>query len=426
MEGILLFAGGITVVVVALWFWGEVVRPWRQLQRLIVDLAEGRKPSGFVGRGAWGLQETIGQLERVAAKLEGISSREEIERVNLQAILASLTEGVLVINAEGRIVLANEEFLRMFAFVEAPEGRTVMEATRLVEVDRAVEEINLGGTTQNLEVQVAGIDGGQGQTLAVNLAPIVEGDRQRSGVVVVFHDLSKMRRLEMVRQEFVTNLSHELRTPLSIVAGYLETLQDPAVLKGGEGKKIWSVLQRNCERLTLLVGDLLELSRIESGQMELNLVARPPREILEEVQEDWQRAFTAKRVKLKLDCAGGLPAVQTDILRVGQIFSNLMENALRFAPAGSQVTLSARQGESGREVEFGVRDEGEGIPADKTDRIFERFFRVDGGRVREKGGTGLGLSIVKHLVQIHGGKVWAKSGLEQGTQITLTLPCRGG
>ena len=147
---------------------------------------------------------------------------------------------------------------------------------------------------------------------------------------------------------------------------------------------------------------------------------------MEEVQEDWQRAFTAKRVKLKLDCAGGLPAVQTDILRVGQIFSNLMENALRFAPAGSQVTLSARQGESGREVEFGVRDEGEGIPADKTDRIFERFFRVDGGRVREKGGTGLGLSIVKHLVQIHGGKVWAKSGLEQGTQITLTLPCRGG
>ena len=424
MEGILLFAGGITVVVVALWFWGEVVRPWRQLQRLIVDLAEGRKPSGFVGRGAWGLQETIGQLERVAAKLEGISSREEIERVNLQAILASLTEGVLVINAEGRIVLANEEFLRMFAFVEAPEGRTVMEATRLVEVDRAVEEINEVGGMRGLEVQVPGSESRQAQTIAVNMAAIVEGNQERSGVVVVFHDLSKLRRLEVVRQEFVTNLSHELRTPLSILAGYLETLEDPNQLKGSEGKKIWAVLQRNCERLTLLVGDLLELSRMDSGQLELKKIARSPKEILQEVQEDWRRAFASKKVKLQLECPEKLPAVQVDSLRMGQIFSNLMENALRFAPEGSEVKLTGKLGEAGGEIEFTVEDEGEGIPEDKIDRVFERFFRVDGGRVREKGGTGLGLSIVKHLVQLHEGRVWAKSRAGEGTQIILTLPCR--
>jgi signal transduction histidine kinase len=176
--------------------------------------------------------------------------------------------------------------------------------------------------------------------------------------------------------------------------------------------------------LTLLVGDLLELSRIESGQMELNLVARGPREILQEVQDDWERAFVAKKVKLKLDCPAGLPAVLGDLLRVGQVFSNLMENALRFAPAGSEVKLSARHLEAGGEIEFVVQDQGEGIPADKIDRIFERFFRVDGGRVREKGGTGLGLSIVKHLIQLHGGRVWAKSRAGEGTQIILTLPCR--
>jgi len=363
-------------------------------------------------------------LERVSEKLEGIISREESERVNLQAILGSLTEGVLVIDEEGKIVLANEELLRMFSLEEVPRGRTVMEATRLIEVGRGVDEINEGGGTQNIEVQVPGIEGGQAQTFAVNLAPIVEGNQKRSGVVVVFHDLSKIRRLEMVRQEFVTNLSHELRTPLSILAGYLETLENPAVLKGGEGKKIWSVLQRNCERLTLLVGDLLELSRIESGQMELNLVARGPREILQEVTDDWERAFGAKKVKLKLECLPGLPAVLGDLLRVGQIFSNLMENALRFAPAGSEVKLSARHLEAGGEIEFTVQDQGEGIPADKIDRIFERFFRVDGGRVREKGGTGLGLSIVKHLIQLHGGRVWAKSRPGEGTEIILTLPCK--
>jgi two-component system phosphate regulon sensor histidine kinase PhoR len=226
----------------------------------------------------------------------------------------------------------------------------------------------------------------------------------------------------MVRQEFVTNLSHELRTPLSILAGYLETLEDPKMLKGEEGKKIWAVLQRNCERLTLLVGDLLELSRIESGRLELKLVSRAPREILEEVQEDWRRAFDAKKVKLRLDCPSGLRAVHADSLRLGQIFSNLMENALRFAPIGSEVVLATRLGDSDLEIEFSIRDEGEGIPTDKIDRIFERFFRVDGGRVREKGGTGVGLSIVKHLIQLHGGRVWAKSGLGKGTEIILTLP----
>ena len=369
------------------------------------------------------MEESIGQLERVATRLEGVTSQGESERVNLQAILGSLTEGVLVSDREGKIVLANGQFLRMFDLEDLPSGRTVMEATRLVEVDRAVEEINEVGGVRGLEVQVPGNESRQAQTFAVNMAAIVEGDQERSGVVVVFHDLSKLRRLEVVRQEFVTNLSHELRTPLSILAGYLETLEDPSQLKGSEGKKIWAVLQRNCERLTLLVGDLLELSKMDSGQLELRKMARPPMEILQEVQEDWRRAFASKKVKLELECPEKLPAVQVDSLRMGQIFSNLMENALRFAPEGSVVKLTGKLGEAGREIEFTVEDEGEGIPEDKVDRVFERFFRVDGGRVREKGGTGLGLSIVKHLVQLHEGRVWAKSRAGEGTQIILTLPC---
>jgi signal transduction histidine kinase len=175
--------------------------------------------------------------------------------------------------------------------------------------------------------------------------------------------------------------------------------------------------------LTLLVGDLLELSRMDSGQLELKKIARSPKEILQEVHEDWQRAFASKKVKLKLECPEKLTAVQVDSLRMGQIFSNLMENALRFAPEGSEVKLTGKQGEAG-EVEFTVEDEGEGIPEDKIDRVFERFFRVDGGRVREKGGTGLGLSIVKHLVQLHEGRVWAKNGLQKGTRIILNFPSK--
>jgi two-component system, OmpR family, phosphate regulon sensor histidine kinase PhoR len=403
------------------WFVTEVFRPLRQLQRLISDLAEGKRPTGFVARGGWGLRKSIIHLEQVSKQLEGISSLEEEKRFSLQAILGSLNEGVLVGDLDGKITLANQEFLRMFTLDAIPRGWTVMEATRLVELDRVVGEVNRGGGACSLEVQIPGIESGPSRTLAVNLAPILEGSQERSGVVMVFHDLSKIRRLEMVRQEFVTNLSHELRTPLSILAGYLETIEDPVLLKGAEGKKILEVMRRNCERLTLLVSDLLELSRIESGQLELKLRAQHPKEILSEVKEDWSRAFSGKKVRVKIQCEEDLPIVQGDPLRVSQVFSNLMENALRFAPSGTQVILGARLGDSSGRVEFFVQDEGEGIPPDKVDRIFERFFRGDASRVREKGGTGLGLAIVKHLVQLHGGEVRAESALEQGTRVSFTL-----
>lgn len=161
MVGILFFIGGVVLFVGIYWFFGEVVRPLRQLQRLIRELAAGEKPKGFVARGSWGLEESIGQLERVSEKLAGVISREESERVNLQAILGSLTEGVLVTDEEGKIILANEKLLRMFSLEEVPRGRTVMETTRLVEVGRGVDEINEGGGTQNIEVQVAAMEGGQ-------------------------------------------------------------------------------------------------------------------------------------------------------------------------------------------------------------------------------------------------------------------------
>ena len=404
------------------WVWAMVYRPMLQLRRLIQDLAENQRPTGFVARGAWGLEEAIVNLERVAKRLEGISSREESDRFSLQAILGSLAEGVMVSDGEGKITLANQAFLRIFELEEIPKGRTVMEVVRLVEVDRAVDEIIRQGATQSLEVMLPSEDAGSPRVFAVNMAPILEGGGDRAGVVTIFYDRSKIRHLETVRQEFVTNLSHELRTPLSILAGYLETMEDPAMLKGVEGKKVLAVLQRNCERMTLLVSDLLELSRIESGRMELKTQPRSPHEILEEVKEDWSRAFAGKRVKLEIRCGRDLARVDSDPLRTGQIFSNLLENALRFSPAGGGVILSAQVGREAGQVEFGVEDEGEGIAADKVGRIFERFFRVDSDRAREKGGgTGLGLSIVKHLVQLHGGGVRAESESGKGTKIIFAF-----
>ena len=401
------------------WGWTMVYRPLKQVRRLVRDLAEGKISRGFVARGSLGLEAIIGDLDKISGRLHGISSQAERGRFSLQALLASLTEGVVVTDPEGRIRLANRSFLEMFGLSEAPLNRTMLEALRIPEVAAGVTATFQEGAGRSLEIRRASAADGETKTLAVNLAPILEGDGERAGVVTVFYDLSRIRRLETVRQEFVANLSHELRTPLSILAGYLETIEDPAVLKGSEGKEVLKVLQRNCERLTMLVNDLMELSRIESGRIELRMQARKPREILEEVRDDWKRAFAGKRVKLELACAEGLPEVSSDPLRMGQIFSNLMDNALRFAPPGSCVSLGARP--KGGQVEFFIQDEGEGIPADKKDRIFERFFRLDESRARERGGTGLGLSIVKHLVQIHGGEVRAESEPGSGTTILFSI-----
>jgi two-component system phosphate regulon sensor histidine kinase PhoR len=412
----------VAVLLAGGWLWALVYRPILQIRRLVKDLAEGKEPAGFVSRGAWGLSGVIVDLDRVAERLRGISFKAQRDKFNLRTILGSLTEGVVITDPEGMIRLANLSFLGMFHLSEFPLGQTFMESIRLPEVARAVEETFLEKRGRSIEIRRVNADRPETKIFSVNFAPIVEGNGELSGVVTVFYDLSKVRRLENVRTEFITNLSHELRTPLSILAGYLETLEDPSDLKGIDGKKILGVLRRNCERLTLLVSDLLELSRIESGQMVLQLQPRSPMQILGELEEDWKRAFAVRKVKLKVSGDKKLPMVLSDPLRTGQIFSNLLENALRFAPVGSVVTLSAAEMEDPRLVEFSVEDQGEGIPKEKLDRIFERFFRVDKDRAREKGGTGLGLSIVKHLVQLHGGSVQAVSDIGSGTKVIVSLP----
>lgn len=402
------------------WAWTMVYRPLQQVRRLARDLAEGKVPGGFVARGSLGVEEVITNLEKISDRLQGLSSKAEREKYNLRTILGSLSEGVVITDPDGVIRLANQSFLGMFVQKENPLGRTLLECARVPEVAFAAEQTFREGQGRSLEIRRQGPEAGEILTLAVNFAPIVEGGGERTGVVTVFYDLSKIRRLETVRQEFVSNLSHELRTPLAIITGYLETMEDAAALKGAEGREALKVLQRNGERLTMLVNDLLELSRIESGRIELKAQPRKPQEILEEVREDWRRSFAAKRVKVELEADAGLPAVYSDPLRTGQIFSNLMDNALRFSPPGSRVLVGARR--KGQQVEFFVQDQGEGIPADKKERIFERFFRVDEGRTRDRGGTGLGLSIVKHLVQLHGGEIRADSEVDRGTTIYFSIP----
>jgi two-component system phosphate regulon sensor histidine kinase PhoR len=255
--------------------------------------------------------------------------------------------------------------------------------------------------------------------LQVNGAAIFNGLGKRYGTILVCHDLTRLKQLERARTEFVANVSHELRTPLSLIQGYAETLLDGAKDNPEVAGKFLQTIERNTERLRLLIEDLLTISELESGRVKLELqpVALGP--LVEKVFEDFKTPAEARNVTL-LNQAPDL-RVRADAGRLEQVLGNLIDNAIKYGRAPGKVTVGGAAAEDGF-VELFVQDDGPGIPPESLERVFERFYRVDKARSREQGGTGLGLSIVKHIVQSHRGRVWARSEPGRGTAFHFTLP----
>jgi len=242
-------------------------------------------------------------------------------------------------------------------------------------------------------------------------------------MILVFHDLTRLKQLERTREEFVANVSHELRTPLSLIKGYIETLLDGARNNPEVAERFLKIIERNTNRLDLLIQDLLTISALESGRMKLNLQPVDLRAIAEKVLGDLHAKADDKHVSL----ANDLPSlsVRADGNRLDQVFANLVDNAIKYGRPNGKVTVNGRKLDDDR-VELFVQDDGPGIPSESLDRVFERFYRVDKARSRDQGGTGLGLSIVKHIIQAHGGEVWAKSEPGKGAAFYFTLPVAPG
>jgi two-component system phosphate regulon sensor histidine kinase PhoR len=243
------------------------------------------------------------------------------------------------------------------------------------------------------------------------------------GAIAVFHDISRLKELERIRQDFVANVSHELRTPLTTIKGYAETLLEGA-LKEDVAFQFTQVIKKHADRLTKIVEDLLMLSRIESKEFRLEKKIVSPQDLVNDVIDYVRQSADKKRISIhKSEMAPSLK-VEADRNYLEQVLINLVDNAIKYTPDGGRITISVVEKE-GQEVEFSVRDNGIGIPKEDMPRIFERFYRVDKGRSKESGGTGLGLSIVKHLVQAHGGRVWVESRLGEGSTFSFTLPLLG-
>ena len=338
-----------------------------------------------------------------------------------QVIFDSMVEGLLLLDERGRIQLANRAFARLFDLAADPRGRTIIEALRLHELAALVASLDSQKQVSGFELKLPGLNE---RWLQINAAAIFNGQAHRQGTVLVFHDLTRLKQLESARKEFVANVSHELRTPLSLIKGYVETLLDGACRDPEVATKFLRTIDRNAERLRLLIEDLLAISELESGRVKLNVQTVALAPVVAKVLEDFKGRAAVKGVRLVNQAAPDL-AVRADLDRLEQVLGNLVDNAIKYGRSDGTVTAGGRALDGGQ-IEVSVQDDGPGIPPEALERIFERFYRVDKARSREQGGTGLGLAIVKHLVQSHGGRVWATSEPGRGATFCFVLPGDSG
>ena len=368
----------------------------------------------------WWRRKFLRQQRRVQAEMEELQRRHQQTTTDAKAqqqiLFNSMLEGLLLLDRNRRIYLANRAFKNLFGLKTELRGKTIMEALRIHELAALVERVEGDGQVLDYELKLPELSE---CWLQVNAAAISNSAGEREGTILVFHDLTRLKQLERTREEFVANVSHELRTPLSLIKGYVETLLEGAKDNPEVATKFLQTIERNAQRLDLLIQDLLAISALESGRIQLDLQPVNLCPLADKVLADFKKTADAKGVRLVND----LPdlTATADANRLEQVLANLVDNAVKYGRAEGSVTLGGKRADDGK-VEVFVQDDGPGIPAESLDRVFERFYRVDKARSREQGGTGLGLSIVKHIVQSHGGKVWVKSEPGKGATFCFTLP----
>lgn len=355
--------------------------------------------------------------ELALARKEGEEAR-EAERLRGEARFDGMIEGVIVVDDDGRIRAANRAAARLFGFPLPATGRTLLQATRNHEIAMLVDRIDSTGEVAGHEVRIDDVVAPR--FLELNAVALKDDSGAREGTMLVFHDLTRLRQLEGVRQEFVANVSHELRTPLSLIRSAAETLldggkNDPDVLG-----RFLDIIDRHATRLTLLIDDLLLIARLDSGDAGMNFQSLPLAGAVAEAAGD----FVARARLRGMTITQSVPpliVVQADPERLRQVLANLLDNAIKYGRPNGGIAIIARMLGSSM-IEIGVKDDGPGVPVEAQSRVFERFYRVDKARSREQGGTGLGLSIVKNVVHAHGGAVRLESTPGSGATFWFTLP----
>src|SRR5436190_12807896 len=292
-----------------------------------------------------------------------------------RALFNSMVEGVLLLDREGRVDLVNPSFKKLFGITSEMRGQTILEAVRLQELAELVKRLPEERSVHDYELELPGIED---RWVQLNAAAIMDGQGTHQGAILVFHDLTRLKQLENTRQEFVANVSHELRTPLSLIKGFVETLLDGAKNDPELSTRFLKTIEKHTDRLTYLIEDLLTISRLESGQIVMNLQGLKLREEVDRVLDDLQSRAVEKQVAVQNEIPETLSA-RADADRLHQVVFNLVENAIKYGRQSGRVTIGAKS-TGDKKVQLWVQDDGPGIPPESKDRIFERFYRVDRAR----------------------------------------------
>lgn len=420
---------GVVIAIAVLTAAGVVAVRWaralEELRRRVAALGQGRPGLPVLSRVGGPIGKLTCLYTDVATRLENRLSQLEQDRQQLSAVLSGMAEGVIAVDARRRLLFANASADRLFGLGPGSVGRLVPELIRSPQVQEAVEATLAGSEPYRGEITMTGRDAGLralAYVLSVHGTPLPGSPA--TAAVLVFHDVTELRRLERMRQDFVANVSHELKTPLASIKAYTETLLDWALHDETVNVRFLNRIEEQAERLNQLILDLLALARLESGQEVYDhcpLVLSP---VIGSCVESHRGRAEAKNQSLILDL-GPIDDnifVLADDEAIRQIFDNLIDNAIKYTAEGGSVVVSCRLTVPCDAISVEVADSGIGIPRNDLPRVFERFYRVDKARSRELGGTGLGLSIVKHLVQSINGQINVDSRLGAGSKFTVQLP----
>jgi two-component system phosphate regulon sensor histidine kinase PhoR len=367
------------------------------------------------------LAETMNDM---AAQLDARIHDVIRQRNEREAILASMVEGLLAVDLDERLLSLNQAACRLLSLeLDKAQGRTLQEVVRNRELQRLVSEVLSRQLPVAKDLEIVSREGEKRQLHAQGTV-LYDSQNRPLGALVVLHDITRLKKLENVRRDFVANVSHELKTPVTSIKGFVETLLDGAMHNPADAERFLRIVASQADRLNSIIEDLLTLSRLEQGaeKAEIALEPSPIRHVLTTAAEVCQLKAAAKQIQVEIACDEGL-CTRINAALLEQAVVNLVDNAIKYSPKGQQVQVAAFPDNG--EIVIRVADQGCGIPKEHLPRIFERFYRVDRARSRELGGTGLGLAIVKHIAQVHGGHATVKSTVGEGSVFCIHLPACG-
>ena len=399
------YATAIVFLIIAAWFAWKYYSLRKNVNQLAKSLHDPKIPLPHLRE----IEELLSMIESRKATFSAELFSLQTENERLATVLEQLTDGVLIADADGRVQFANPAASKLFG----THNPTQQSVAQVVRSHQLIEAWKRCQQTRQLQIEAVEI-----ATRKQYLQIIVIPDRHEGGSLLLAQDLTQVRKLETVRRDFISNVSHELRTPLASLKALTETLQGGALADPEAGPRFLDRIHTEVDALTQMTQELLDLSRIESGQVQLNFEIISPRKLIYSAADRMKAQVERAHLKLDVKCEDGLQNIKADKNRLEQVLVNLIHNAVKFNKPGGSITLSAEPTSGG--VRCAVRDTGVGVPMESLNRIFERFYRVDSSRTGS--GTGLGLSISKHIIEAHGGKIWAESEEGRGSTFFFIVP----